>query len=114
MTSSLLDEIEAERHEFLLEKGNLVNARKGSHAWTGANNWTARGYFVRALRATCKNCGTQHDSLMGVFLRETNGRGDLRETALNGKGLPCTPFNVAPLPREYHPVNIPMCLDCIP
>jgi len=109
--STFIDDIEAEHHEFLLKEGNLVNTRKGSYNWTGANSWTSQGYIVRVLRATCKQCGTQHDSLMGVFHREKNGRGDLREQALDLRRIQ---FNNPNSTRVYEPVIVPACLDCLP
>jgi hypothetical protein len=108
--TTLLDDIEAEHHETLLEKGNLVNLKKGSHQWTGARDWENQGYIVRVLRATCRACGTQNDSLMGVFHREKNGRGDLREQALDLRRVQFS----GTASRVYEPVSVPACLDCLP
>ncbi len=107
--SDFLAEIEAEHHQHLLERGNLDKPR--ANPWHGNSNFLHQGYFTRVLRATCRNCGTQHDSLMGVFSREKNGLGAVREIALD---LRRAQLPGGGIPREYEPVSVPACLECIP
>lgn len=89
--SSLLDDIEAEKHSVLLESGNLPGKAKKllppspkPQAWTGENTWTSNGYLARISRSICM-CGAETKILVGIFHKETSPSGAVRLQALVNK-----------------------------
>ena len=107
--NSLLDELQADHHNELLEKGNL-RKRRVIHAPFAHKPWVSDGYLARAIHSECR-CGAKHDSLMGIFLIETRGT-ERRETIMSLKGFQLPPQAKARV--EWTPVTTQACLDCIP
>lgn len=108
MVDNFLSEIEAEHHQHLLEAGNLNKPRKSS-LWTGENNWESQGYVLRCQHLRCQHCQETTPLLLGAFHRESNGRGDSRETALDLRTL-----NIPQdTPRVFESVPIPRCGFCL-
>jgi hypothetical protein len=110
MSNSLLLEIQADLHNELLEKGNL-RKRRVVYAPFSSQPWKSEGYLARVLRTTCANCGTQWDSLMGIFHVESRGT-DRREQVMSPRGFQLPPGS--PAKRETLPIKTQVCLDCIP
>lgn len=77
----LLSDLTEEFTAHLIERGNLINQNRGSHAWKVETPWTSAGYLARIVRQHCE-CGEFSDSLMGIFHVETRGS-EKREQALD-------------------------------
>lgn len=105
---SLLDEIEADYHNDLLERGNLRKRREIRASFTPS--WTSQGYVCRLLESTCR-CGAKSLSLMGIFHRETTTAGGSRDQIMDLKGFALPPDS--PCWTEITPVLTAACADCI-
>jgi hypothetical protein len=77
----LLDDIDADYHQFLLERGNLV-PRPREVSWSDENRWTSLGYSARTLRTVCA-CGSHSDTMLGIFHDERTPSGKTRSLALD-------------------------------
>lgn len=105
--SSFFAEIEAERHQTLLEAGNLKKA-----LWQEPkpqNRWTSLGYFARISVSTCKACNSCQSTLLGVFFRETSPLG-LRDTA---QELTRFASRNLPVTTETTEQTVPLCAECV-
>lgn len=82
-----LDDIESDRHQLLLEKGNLL-PKKREVSWSDENSWISQGYIARVLVTRCQ-CGTALKQLFSLAHCERTPSGKSREQALklNQKGL---------------------------
>lgn len=103
--SSLLDDLEADYHQYLLKEGNLHPRRKTD--WTGDNQWESQGYIARVNRIECK-CGAHHTTLVGAFHREKTPSGKVREIALH-------PRSQVPIgsPVEVQIIQAQICPSCL-
>ena len=106
----LAADLEEDWHQHLLESGNLINTRRGSHQWTGGNTWISQGYVAKILRVTC-TCGAQHDSLIGIFHRETRCS-ETREQALNLRNTQFPGDHIHPIEITHAPALA--CVACLP
>jgi hypothetical protein len=103
---ALSRELEEDYHQDLLAKGNLSPKRKSSE-WTGEHNWTSVGYYARFTSHSCKRCETRVNTLDGLFLAETNKRGDTRSTRIE-KEPPGGSWRT-----EIRETSLPFCAYCV-
>lgn len=75
----LLADLEEEKHEDSLIRGNLA---KRENPDLIRSHWTSQGYVARIIKQTC-SCGSKLTLLQGVFHRESNPLGDTREQRLD-------------------------------
>ena len=102
-------DIEEDYHQHLLEKGNL--GKKPRPNWSDENAWISLGYSARVFRSVCKSCGTQTDSLVGIFHDEKTPSGSLRSTALAANAQ-WPQGEKYPVHVTTSPVNL--CAACLP
>lgn len=105
---SLLDEINAEHHNFLLEEGNLRKRRVKEAPFIP--QWHSTGYVCRLLETTCR-CGSKHVSLMGIFHREETPSGGRRDQIMDARGFALPPDSPAWTEITY--IQAAACADCI-
>lgn len=105
----LLDDAEEERYLADLEAGNL--RRKKAEPLL-LPQWESLGYWAHIDDLTCKACGSRHQLLVGVFLREKNlgPGGAIRSTRLSSRAF--RDLNLRPH-LEVIPTEIDLCADCI-
>lgn len=105
MPNALIEDLNAEHHNFLLEKGNLVKARRP--CWTDNHSWKTLGFSARISRVIC-DCGAVTESLLGLFRDEETPSGAKRSSAVKPSELS----------GENHPVitlisSAPVCAHCV-
>lgn len=100
---SFLDEIEAEYHQDLLERGNL-KPRQREAPFTP--QWRFEGCYARISLWVCA-CGSQNRRLEGIFARDVSLSGATREKALPLST--CTPPS-----HIVQTVLVPACAECFP
>jgi len=105
----LLDDAEEDRYQHDLEAGNLK--RKKAEPLL-IPQWESQGYWAHIDDLTCKACGSRHQHLVGVFLRERNlgPGGAIRSTALSLKAF--RDLNIKPH-LETIPHTVDLCADCV-
>ena len=102
--SSLLEDLLAENHNHLLEKGNLLKKQK---VWRETPKPETIGDFPRIIQTTCMNCGTLTNSLLGVYHKVRFPSGATVETLIR------EPIDVAIVDVEITPASAPFCLTCL-
>lgn len=108
-SSSLLDEIAAEHHNELLERGNL---KKKQNPWNPSpvRTWTPAGYFARISYITCSSCGSINTHLQGVFYRETSGPA-VRDVSLNLSEI--SRLEKSRITPQFSDESVPICAECV-
>jgi len=104
----LLDDIEAEFHRHLLEKGNLGKPKRHTE-WRENTPWVSGGYLARITQYRCTGCNTLNQSLLGIFHVETRGT-ERKETALDLRNFQMNgspPHQITVLPNQ---AICPACL----
>lgn len=74
--SSLLDDLEAEKHREAIESGNLHRRLEPMEIFQDA------GYFARIRTCQCSGCGSFNQFLLGVFHRQVGTKGSIRDQAM--------------------------------
>lgn len=105
----LLDDAEEDRYQADLEAGNL--RRKKAEPLL-LPQWESLGYWAHIDDLTCKACGSRHQLLVGVFLREKNlgPRGAVRSTRLSLKAF--RDLNLKPH-LQATPLDVDLCAGCV-
>lgn len=105
--SDFLSDIEAEKHQFLLERGNLVR-KPAPVPFTPV--WTYLGHRVRILENRCA-CGeiSRHITSLGVLAQ--NPQGATKETACTWKDISESDRKNLDTVTLIQP--IPVCPSCI-
>ncbi len=105
----LLDDAEEDRYQHDLEAGNLK--RKKAKPLL-IPQWESLGYWAHIDDLTCKACGSRHQFLVGIFLRERNlgPGGAIRSTRLSPKAF--RDLNLVPK-LEVLPVSVDLCAFCV-
>lgn len=108
-SNPLLNDLEADYHAYLLEKGNLVK-RPPAVSWSDENSWRSQGYEAHIQTSLCA-CEAITSTLTGIFHVETTPSGKRRALALSpkaqiplGQGYPI----IETLVETLH------CAHCIP
>lgn len=114
---SLLDDIAAEKHEFLIAYGNLPAAKRALQQKPLKHvspplilQWQGIGYTARITRYSCA-CGNKFSMLDGLFYLERSlSNGGMRETRLSDKAQ----IQQQTLSRITTSASITYCLECLP
>lgn len=114
-SNPFLNDLEAEKHQFLIEKGNLPEAKKllssprSSPIWSDENSWKSLGYEAHIQIFLCA-CETITSILTGVYHVETTPSGKRRSLALSPKAQwPLT----GNYPKIETILEVPHCAHCI-
>lgn len=115
----LLADLESERHQILLEKGNTAEGRKilglpppkqTGVDWREGEKWISNGYVTHVSEEICRGCGSVSVRLAGIFHRESSDRGNKKVTRLDttrpGLSLP------QGLPSETIQTFVHYCAEC--
>lgn len=79
-------------------------------AWSNAQSFTDGGYLARVMRQTCKSCGAQHETVLGVFHVEIHATGARRLQALAHNAQ--WPL-IEGMPLEVEAQTVPYCGACL-
>lgn len=108
--SSLLDDIEADHHRELLERGNL-RPQKPAVSWSDENTWRSDGYEARILTTRCK-CGKTDIRLNGVFHKKSTLSGKSKSQRLSDTAL--LQFSYESLSYAQDEATTGVCIACLP
>lgn len=104
--NSLLDDIEADHHADLLANGNLKPKPRDL-----IPRWHSEGYIARLLTTKCR-CGKTYHSLAGIFHREADDNGAIRDERLDETKLLQFSYESLTTIDDTHAVGI--CIACLP
>lgn len=107
-SNPFLNDLEAEKHQFLLERGNLVR-KPPAVSWSDENSWKSLGYEAHIQTLLCA-CETITSILTGVYHVEQTPSGKRRSLALSPKAQ--WPLN-GDYPKIETIIEVPHCAHCI-